>query len=87
MRVLLLGAAGFIGRHVCARLLAGGEQVVAAVRGEPTVIAGALQLALVGGYTLGLAVPALWLAPYGALLKNLPILCAIATWSALREAR
>ncbi len=38
MRVLLLGAAGFIGRHVCARLLAGGEQVVAAVR-EPAAIA------------------------------------------------
>jgi NAD(P)-dependent dehydrogenase (short-subunit alcohol dehydrogenase family) len=32
MHVLLTGASGFIGRHVCARLLAGGHGVTAAVR-------------------------------------------------------
>ena len=36
---------------------------------------------------LSLAAPDLWLDPYGALLKNLPILAAIAAWSALREDR
>ena len=32
MRILLLGATGFLGRHICARLLAEGYLVVAAVR-------------------------------------------------------
>jgi uncharacterized protein YbjT (DUF2867 family) len=32
MRVLLIGATGFIGRHICAKLLNDGHQVVAAVR-------------------------------------------------------
>ena len=48
---------------------------------------GLAQLAIVAGYTIGLGwlVPALWLDPYGALLKNLPILGAIVTWMALRN--
>ncbi len=38
-----------------------------------------LQLAMVGGYTLafGIMAPALWLEPYGGLLKNIPVLCLI----------
>lgn len=48
---------------------------------------GALQLVLVTGYTLAFTVmtPALWLEPTGPLLKNLPILAAIAVWTALRN--
>ena len=48
---------------------------------------GAVQLALVAGYTLGLSVfsPSLWGDPYGALLKNLPVMGAIAVWMALRD--
>ncbi|WP_158623214.1 SDR family oxidoreductase [Pseudorhodobacter sp. E13] len=47
------------------------------------------QLAMVTGYTLALSVllPALWLAPFGELLKNLPILMLIATHIALIEER
>ena len=52
-------------------------------------VAGALQIGLIGLYTLGLtwAAPGLWLDPYGALLKNLPILVAIAVWMALEDDR
>jgi dihydroflavonol-4-reductase len=35
MRVFVTGATGFIGRHLCDRLLAGGDQVVALVRARP----------------------------------------------------
>ncbi len=47
------------------------------------------QLALVGGYTLALTVlaPGLWLAPFGELLKNLPVLALILTHLALAEER
>lgn len=58
------------------------------LRWRPRVLA-ALQLAVVGGYTvlLGALVPALWLDPFGALLKNLPILAAICAWAILEEER
>ena len=48
-----------------------------------------LQLLLVAGYTLGLSLiaPALWLDPFGSLLKNLPILALILTHLALTEER
>ncbi len=48
-----------------------------------------LQLAMVGSYTLtfGLMAPALWLDPYGGLLKNIPILCLICTHFILEEER
>ncbi len=48
---------------------------------------GIFQLALVAGYTFGLSLlmPALWLDPFGALLKNLPILAAIGVWTALQD--
>jgi uncharacterized protein YbjT (DUF2867 family) len=48
-----------------------------------------VQLAVVLGYTLilGVLVPALWLDPFGALLKNLPILVVIAVWAVLEEER
>jgi len=47
------------------------------------------QLALVAAYTLGLTLlaPALWLDPFGALLKNLPILALILIHLALAEER
>jgi hypothetical protein len=48
---------------------------------------GTIQIVVVGLYTLGLgwAAPSLWIDPYGALLKNLPVLAAIAAWMALGE--
>lgn len=48
-----------------------------------------VQLTVVGGYTILLTVlaPALWLDPFGALLKNLPILALIAVWATLEEER
>ncbi len=36
MHILVTGATGFIGRHICARLLAGGHRITAAVR-DPAV--------------------------------------------------
>jgi hypothetical protein len=50
---------------------------------------GIAQLAIITGYTLGLSVlaPALWLDPFGALLKNLPVLAAIGIWMALEGER
>ena len=47
------------------------------------------QLAMVGGYTLafGLMAPALWLEPYGGMLKNIPILCLIWVHLILEEER
>lgn len=47
------------------------------------------QLALVGGYTVGLTrlAPGLWLDPFGGLLKNLPILALILTHLSLAEER
>ena len=48
-----------------------------------------VQLTVVGGYTILLTVlaPALWLDPFGALLKNLPILALIGVWAILEEDR
>lgn len=47
------------------------------------------QLAVVGGYTIGLTTfaPALWLDPFGGLLKNLPVLALILIHLALAEER
>jgi uncharacterized protein YbjT (DUF2867 family) len=52
-------------------------------------LTGWLQLAMVGGYTLALSViaPALWLAPFGELLKNVPVLTLILVHLALSEER
>lgn len=46
-----------------------------------------VQIILVLGYTLGIGVadPALWADPYGALLKNIPVLLAMAVWAALLD--
>ncbi len=48
-----------------------------------------LQLLMVLGYTLGLSLiaPALWLDPFGGMLKNLPILALLLTHLALTEER
>jgi hypothetical protein len=55
---------------------------------QPLRIAQA-QIGLVVAYTLGLMLlaPALWLDPFGALLKNLPILAVMAVHLALIEER
>jgi len=51
--------------------------------------AGATQLAVVASYTLvlGTALPALWLDPLGPLLKNLPIMVAIAMYGVIGNKR
>ncbi len=48
---------------------------------------GGMQFVLVAGYTLGFTLmePRLWLDPTGPLLKNMPVLAAIAVWTALRN--
>jgi uncharacterized protein YbjT (DUF2867 family) len=48
-----------------------------------------VQLIVVAGYTAILTVlaPSLWLDPFGALLKNLPILVAIGIWAVLEDER
>ena len=55
---------------------------------RPKAVAWA-QLALVLGYTLGLGLiaPALWMDPFGGLLKNLPILALLLVHLALSEER
>ena len=55
-------------------------------RPKPIALA---QIALVLGYTIGLTLlaPALWLDPYGGLLKNLPILALLLVHLALIEER
>jgi uncharacterized protein YbjT (DUF2867 family) len=57
-------------------------------RMKPRLLA-AVQAAVVLGYTLGLSAldPSLWFDPFGALLKNLPILAAIGIWAVLEEER
>lgn len=62
--------------------------VVLALGWRPRLM-GVVQLGLVAFYTVALTViaPGLWLDPFGALLKNLPVLAAIAAWMALRDER
>jgi hypothetical protein len=49
----------------------------------------AVQIAAVLGYAVALSVldPTLWFAPFGPLIKNLPILAAIATLGAIEPDR
>jgi len=56
------------------------------LRLRPRPLAG-LQVVVVLSYAFGLSVlaPSLWLDPYGAPLKNLPVLAAIGVWAALEE--
>jgi uncharacterized protein YbjT (DUF2867 family) len=70
----------------CAADLAIGVALLA--RWRPGLLA-QLQLLLVAGYSLALtvAVPALWADPFGPLLKNLPILAAIAVLAVLERER
>jgi uncharacterized protein YbjT (DUF2867 family) len=60
--------------------------LVARVR--PRLLA-VVQAVVVVGYTLGLSLldPPLWLDPFGGLLKNVPILAAIAVWAVLEKER
>lgn len=62
---------------------------IALVAGFGQRYLGAIQLGLVGGYTIGFGslMPGLWVDPLGSLLKNIPILAAIAVWMALQDAR
>jgi uncharacterized protein YbjT (DUF2867 family) len=57
--------------------------------GRGRSLLGPLQLAIVGFYTavVGWVTPGAWTEIYGPLLKNIPILVAIAIWSALRNAK
>ena len=52
-------------------------------------VLGSLQFAVVVIYTIGLTwlMPSLWIDGYGPLLKNVPILAAIAVWTALQDDR
>lgn len=79
-------AASWLAGGFCLLDLGIGAWIVS--RRQP-VWCGLAQLAVVSGYTLGLglALPHVWLDPYGALLKNLPILTAILVWMATRERR
>lgn len=62
---------------------------IALIAGVGQRYLGPVQLALVGGYTIGfgLLMTELWADPLGGLLKNIPILVAIAVWMALRDDR
>jgi len=44
---------------------------------------------MIGGYTLllSVALPGLWLDPFGPLLKNLPIMVAVLLLAALEQER
>jgi hypothetical protein len=57
-------------------------------RWQPPLLA-KLQLGLVLGYTIGLslAMPGLWLDPFGALLKNFAFLALIGAWAAIEDER
>jgi len=63
--------------------------LAAALLLRPSRPLGWLQFFLVAAYTLGLGLilPGLWLDPFGRLLKNLPILAAIAAWTVLQDER
>lgn len=80
------GPGQLIGWLACLADLAIAAGVIA--RWRPGLLAG-LQIALVIGYTvvLSYADPALWLDPFGPLLKNLPILTAILALAALERDR
>ncbi|MBL8518468.1 MAG: SDR family oxidoreductase [Betaproteobacteria bacterium] len=62
--------------------------VLILARWRPPLLAG-IQIALIAGYTAFLtwALPGLWMDPFGPLLKNLPIMAAIAIWAALEQDR
>jgi hypothetical protein len=57
-------------------------------RWKPPALA-AVQAAVVLGYTAvaGIVQPALWMDPFGPLLKNLPVLAAIGALAAIEEDR
>jgi len=62
---------------------------LALIRNWRPRLTGLAQLAIVGAYSVGLTAfaPALWLAPMGGLLKNLPILALLLVHLALAEER
>lgn len=62
---------------------------VAVLAGWRPVLLAWLQAGMVLGYTLVLSLlaPALWLHPFGPLLKNLPILALIPVWAVLERER
>ena len=70
----------------CLADVALGALILCRFRPSPVALA---QIAVVVGYTVVLSafMPGLWLHPFGPLLKNLPILAAIAVWWALEQER
>jgi uncharacterized protein YbjT (DUF2867 family) len=60
---------------------------LALVAGFRPRLLGQVQLVVIGCYTLGfgMLMPALWTDPLGRLVKNLPILAAVAGWMALQD--
>ncbi len=84
----LLGVpAGFSGAlGIAASLL---DLAIAARERRRAAHAPARSSTVVLGYTIALSVaaPALWLDPFGPLLKNLPILAAILAWMAMGDGR
>jgi hypothetical protein len=61
----------------------------AIVFGRQSALIGWAQIALIAGFTaiLTVAMPSLWLDPFGPLLKNLPIIGAILAWMAIGDDR
>ena len=61
----------------------------ALVRGWRPKLMARVQLAVILGYTVGLTVlaPALWTDPFGALLKNIPLLLLVLMYRVLEEER
>lgn len=76
----VLGIAGCIADLLLAALVF--------MRWRPPLLAG-IQIALIAGYTVFLswALPALWMDPFGPLLKNLPIIVAVWIWAVLEQDR
>jgi len=83
---LSAAAAWAITIGTCALDLAVGTLIL--VRWRPRVL-GAVQLLVVFGYTVALSIvaPGFWTDPFGVLVKNVPILVAIAVWMVLEDDR
>jgi uncharacterized protein YbjT (DUF2867 family) len=79
--------ASLVSLSVVASCLSDIAIALALVAGFRPRLLGQVQLVVIGCYTLGFGVlmPALWIDPLGRLVKNLPILAAVAGWMALQD--